>query len=372
MTPDAAFSDLIGRIYDCALDNSFWSEVLGEITELLNGMTGDISVVEPLTGTGRFAVSYNLPDDVRDLLWRHYPISPGRSMALTTPLLVPICTSRDLDIEAFHNSRYWQLSCAGRGYYDYLVTGLTRKVTELAAWGVFGSEERGAFQDSDLELARLLSPHIKRSLAISGVLDHQRIEVGSLRKALDEMAAAAIILEPDGAIRFCNAAAQAELTRGSIFKENKGRLLGMIPDAAAFLASLLKQSDDRRQRGRDVLLSAPSGRHLHVTWAILEQVGHELGSPILLVLQPPGPELQTPLSAAASRFGLTTAETQTLAEILDGRTLAEAATNLGVARSTVKSHVDALFRKTDTRRQAELVRVVLAGGAVAKSDANSD
>ena len=48
-----------------------------------------------------------------------------------------------------------------------------------------------------------------------------------------------------------------------------------------------------------------------------------------------------------------------LAQVLEGRTLADAADILGVARSTVKTHLESIYRKTNTRRQPELVRLTL-------------
>ena len=57
--------------------------------------------------------------------------------------------------------------------------------------------------------------------------------------------------------------------------------------------------------------------------------------------------------------GLTRAEAQVLASALNGNSLAEVARSLGVARSTVKSHFDAIYRKTCTSRQAELVRLAM-------------
>jgi hypothetical protein len=202
MKPDREFADLIGRIYDCALDSSQWPEVLARITEALNGVMADLSVVDPLAGKGRVTAFHNWPQDVQELAMAHFSITPARGAILTLPLLEPVCTSRHLDIEAFHNSRYWKTCFAGRGYYDYLVTGLARKVTRLSGWGVVGAEARGAFEDADIELARLLSPHIQRALAISGVLDDRRVEAGTLRNALHALAAAALIVEPDGRIRF--------------------------------------------------------------------------------------------------------------------------------------------------------------------------
>ena len=360
MKPDEAFSVLIGRIYDCALDTGLWPEVLGEITTAMNGRMGDLTVVNPLTGHFQLAATYNWPDDVKGLISKYFPINPAAPAAMTAPLMEPLCSSRNLDIDAFHNSRYWQLCLAGRGYYDYLVTGLTRNVAQVSSWGVLGGEERGAFDDEDLELARLLSPHIRRAVGITDMLSHQRVTASTLRAALDAMSAAAVIIDPAGRIRFANMAAQAELERGSLVRVSKGRLLGQTSEALKLLGEITASDSAHYQRGRDALLKEASGRTLHVVWASLDQAGEELGSPLLLLLRELDAELQTPLVATRSLYHLTTGETQVLAQVLNGHSLPEAAEILGVARSTVKSHLDAIYRKTNTHRQADLVHLVMS------------
>ncbi|GJD97714.1 helix-turn-helix transcriptional regulator [Methylobacterium iners] len=356
MKADREFSQLVGRIYDCALDNSIWPSVLGEITEAMNGLMGDLTVVDPVNKTGYLAARHNWPDDVARLATENFHINPNAAFILTMPLMEPKCSSRDLDIAAFHRSRYWRLCFAGRGYYDYLVTAISRERSRFAGWGILGSERRGPFTDEDLELAALLSPHIRRSTEISGLLEHRRIAAGTLRSALDALAAPTFIIDPGGEIGFVNAAARMELERGVLFRQRRNRLFGATPDAAALLADLKANP----QRGRDVLLAAPDGCGFHVTWAFVDQAGEVLGRQILVVLRELEPELQTPICAAARLYKLTVAETQVLAQVLECQGLSEVADLLGVARSTVKTHLDAIYRKTDTRRRSELVRRVLA------------
>lgn len=164
MKPDKAFSDLIGRIYDCALDTGLWPEVLAEITDALGGVMGDVSIIDPLAGRLGLAAFHNWPEDVIESLRRHSHLSPSVSLGLVVPLCQPICTSRDLDMRAFHNSRFWQSCFAGRGYYDYMTAAVTRSGTSFASWGVMGDEAQGAWSDENLEFARIISPHIRRSV----------------------------------------------------------------------------------------------------------------------------------------------------------------------------------------------------------------
>ena len=60
-------------------------------------------------------------------------------------------------------------------------------------------------------------------------------------------------------------------------------------------------------------------------------------------------------------FGLTPAETVFAVEISKGDGLQAAASRLGVSLTTVRTHLAHVFDKTGTRRQAELVRLILQG-----------
>ena len=60
------------------------------------------------------------------------------------------------------------------------------------------------------------------------------------------------------------------------------------------------------------------------------------------------------------RFGLTKAEAAFALEIAKGDGIQASADRLGVSLSTARTHLARIFEKTDTRRQAELVRLLMA------------
>lgn len=64
---------------------------------------------------------------------------------------------------------------------------------------------------------------------------------------------------------------------------------------------------------------------------------------------------------AARGYGLTQAEQRLLRVLFDGISLPEAARCLGVARTTARTHLQRLFEKTGTRRQADLLRTIALG-----------
>ena len=74
------------------------------------------------------------------------------------------------------------------------------------------------------------------------------------------------------------------------------------------------------------------------------------------------PESRRELPPALMRrlYALTPAETRLVEALVNGRTLQEAADTIGVRLNTVRNQLRSVLGKTGTRRQAELVRLVLA------------
>jgi DNA-binding CsgD family transcriptional regulator len=79
----------------------------------------------------------------------------------------------------------------------------------------------------------------------------------------------------------------------------------------------------------------------------------------MLFVSDPERTIDPTADSLRQEFGLTAAEAAVAKEILNGRGLKVAARSLGVSPTTVRTHLTAVFSKTCTQRQAELVRVLL-------------
>ena len=90
----------------------------------------------------------------------------------------------------------------------------------------------------------------------------------------------------------------------------------------------------------------------------VEMVGLEAAAVALFVTDP---ELKPRTQAATLRamFGLTRAEAQLLLLLLEGISVKEAAQRLELGPETVRTQLKSIFQKTDTHRQADLIRHVL-------------
>jgi DNA-binding CsgD family transcriptional regulator len=79
-----------------------------------------------------------------------------------------------------------------------------------------------------------------------------------------------------------------------------------------------------------------------------------------VLLTDPDRETSRPQWMLRGLYGLSAAETAIADRLMRGDTPEQAAAALDIKLSTARWHLSALFRKTDTRRQAELVRLLLS------------
>jgi DNA-binding NarL/FixJ family response regulator len=73
----------------------------------------------------------------------------------------------------------------------------------------------------------------------------------------------------------------------------------------------------------------------------------------------PEQELEPPKALLRRLFGFTNGEADVALLMLRGSGLKPIAADLALSMATVKTHLHHIFNKTDTHRQAELVRLLL-------------
>ena len=80
----------------------------------------------------------------------------------------------------------------------------------------------------------------------------------------------------------------------------------------------------------------------------------------MVFLRQPDRPNALPLNALKDQFGLTTAEATFVQELDKGLTVDQIAKSGHISKHTARDHLKSIFRKTGTRRQAELVKLVLS------------
>jgi len=222
------------------------------------------------------------------------------------------------------------------------------------------NEVRGPLNSAERLALESLMPHLERGMAIFARKILLQVSSGIGTEAMEQLAFGAAAIDKDNRLLFCNRIADDLITQTDDLSMLNGRLIFRRRDHARTIGELATNLEIERvdavlrlRSGDDAvcLLArpiAPRAAQTAVTTArvilyfhALKQ--HTLASPVLL----------------SKLFGLAPSEAQLAILLSDGVTLREAAQQLGITEHTARTYSKRIFVKTNVRRQADLVRVIL-------------
>lgn len=164
---------------------------------------------------------------------------------------------------------------------------------------------------------------------------------------------AVLVIDAQMRVRLRNAAADALLSRGIVNLDSGARIVGA-------LAVRLRRLVGGRQDEAPVLLQGAhwDDCYLGVCVTALQPASSTDDTLFVLIVRDARAELHARSHAVARRHGLTDSEERLLLLIVDGLDPGSAARKLGVARSTVRTHLQRVFEKVGVSRQSELVAFI--------------
>ncbi len=364
-------SDLIGRIYDCALDPTRWSDVLADINRRLGFLQATLTLQAMPSGTVLLSVASGISDD---WLTRSTAYGPeviegwgGVARIGAVPLEEPALLS-EMNPSLFDGGRrnaFYDEWYRPQGLVDTAAVVLTRDAHSLATISLTRHESQGGIGPQEIEAIRLIAPHLRRAVTISQLLDVRAVAAATFESVIDR--AGTPILVTDGQLNLLhvNGAAQALLEARDSLLLNGQRLATVMPAATQALAMAVGQAAEDEaaigRRGLAIPLRAAdsAARALHV----LPLRGGVLRPGLVnravaaIFVSSSAPETADAGALVAQLFGLSSSEARVFDLIAQGLTPAEAAERLGIGVSTVRTHLLRIYDKTGVRRQADLVRM---------------
>lgn len=363
----SALSGLIGSIYDCALDPDRWDETLADIVETLKGRTTVLHLNDLCERRFLISKQSGIPPYWQKNLHKYaseLETVVAAVIASPTPDK-PYLMSRHVTQAQLEASPYYNECLKPERIVDLMQFVLMSTPTRASGWAISRHERYGEFTDGEIELAELLLPHIRRAVTISNVLDVRTIKGMRVEQALDALSCGVVMTDERGAILHANHAATHMLRNGSPVHGAQGILHAKTPAAQKELRAAIRlaaqENGEIGSTGLAICLtdagSAPVFAH------VLPMAHGDMGTrlkpeTVAAVFINAEPEAESGARLIAAAFDLTPAETRVLGSLLAGRTLAETAEALGVAPTTAKSHLEAIFAKTGVSRQADLMRLV--------------
>jgi DNA-binding CsgD family transcriptional regulator len=189
---------------------------------------------------------------------------------------------------------------------------------------------------------------------------------------LDQLELGVVLVNPKGKVAFANRSAR------TILEEADGLMLAAAGDlyvsdsaTAKELRELLASASAADGRRGGVLpVPRPSGRR--PLTLLVTRLGSDAREGLRRVravfISDPERGIATGEETLVRLHGLTRTEAALAVEILQGKTMEAAAAELGITVQTARSHLKRVFAKTKTRRQSELVLLLLKTAPPLRSD----
>ena len=360
---------LIGDIYDAALDRSSWPEVLRRVALFVGGVSAAVFWKDAAYGSGDvYFHDGGIEDRFIDLYFGKYvQLDPTSTRQFFSGLEEPVTTSDLIPYDEFLQSRFYREWAQPQGLVDFVSAALEKSATSAAMFGVFRHESHGIADEETRRRMRLLIPHIRRAVFIAKVVDLKQIETETIAQTLDGLRAATFLVDKAGRIAHANSAGHAALGRADLLRAAGGHLVASDPQTDRNLQEALAAAaqGDAALATRGIALSMRTsvGDHyvahvLPLTSGKRHRAGFGQSATAAVFVQKAVLDFPPPPEAIAKAFRLTPTELRVLLAIVEVGGVPEVADVLGVADSTVKTHLGRIYEKTGIGRQADLVRLV--------------
>jgi DNA-binding CsgD family transcriptional regulator/PAS domain-containing protein len=368
-------SSLVDTIYAAAADPDRWPAALTAVADHMGATGGMLAYVAPRGQQNQLVIG-RLREDLGALFVERHAHNPWSDAMIHAPPGQPVIVNGLVDIRAVRRTAFHAEVLAPQGI-ENVINSKEAFLSPHGGFGGFGGfgftlSARGSdrAEDARRRFARL-HPHLSRAFETSLSLGRHADGARQLVPVLQRMPGPALLLDGQGRIGHANPAAEALLREGdglTAGREGGLRLAATLPGETAALsravAEALSVAAGSGQMLRPPLrLTRPSGKASLLVilvplpppsfafWALTEQA-----RALVLVIDPAQQSLVAS-EAAGAAMGLTPAEARVAALVASGLNGPQAAAALGIAPTTVKTHLSRCFEKTGVRSQLGLVRL---------------
>ena len=359
-------SQIIGLIYDAALDPEAWPVMLNRLADALSAQCSVIGSLNSSTNAAAMTAPRTDPEYLRSFAeyWMGHAFmwKVGAKLPLGTVVIREMIISRD----EFCRTDYYNEWCKPQGVEAAIATNLLVEGPLSTVIAAYRRYARGDFDATETRLFAEIIPHLQRALQLQlRLAGLDGLPEGSA-EILNQLAQGVLLVDGEAQVIFANRAAEGILCAGQglllgrdgLRADNPGetrRLRRLIAECAAPRSGLGGAGGRLRlSREHNVPLTVLVAPHRsRFGWVDVVRP-----RAILFITDPeatPGVHPQW----LREDFGLTPAETAVAVEVLATDGLRAAAGRLGISLETARTHLAHVFDKTGTHRQAELVRLLL-------------
>jgi DNA-binding CsgD family transcriptional regulator len=366
MRPQHATPDFIADIYDAVLEPSRWVGVLEKAARFVGGPSASLFSKDAINKSGNLAYGYGLDPHFTQLYFNEYvkldPVTTGNVFA---EIEEPITIGDFIPYDEYFETPFYQGWARPQGLVDFISCVIDRSATSAAFFGVQRHESDGIADVETRERMRLLAPHIRRALSIGRVVDVGQTEAAIFVDILDGLGVGVFLMSASGRIVHANIAGRAMLTANDFIYAVRDRLTARDTTADRALRTALVAATDGHAAAGAIAVPLISEDYEHYVAHVLpltsetkHRAGIASGAVAALFVRKAAMDHPSLPDNIARHYELTPTELRVLLAVVEVGGGPEVAETLGIAESTVKTHLHRLYQKTGTRRQTDLVKLV--------------
>jgi DNA-binding CsgD family transcriptional regulator/PAS domain-containing protein len=385
VSPDQ-LSAAIGKIYDSAVEPALWPEALEACCGLIGATFGGIDLYDLENQKKSYTARWGGDPYWMELLnskyarldpfWEIYPTFEVGDVANTAILLERLGADED-EIRQLPFFTEW---AEPAGYRDVAAGILLRSPTRSGTFELYTPPSRAAVGPDDLAVISLLTPHMRRAVSIGDLLGMRSLATSAFETILETLLVGVVLVDAGGRILYSNHSARTMFSAGKPVLSQRGALAAQdIKATTAIREAINRAALDESELGYGgigvPIRSLDPHDPLHSIAHVLPlksgmlRPGLSLGATAAIFITPLAEHVSPPFDALVALYDLTPMEARVMIEIASGKNRAASATALGIADSTVKTHLTRVFAKTRTAEQSELAKLVasLTSPAVVRS-----
>lgn len=357
------FSAAVEAIHGAAAAPQRWPEALRAVMGLLEVERG--ALLELGTGNGSLDSMVTLgydPSVQKEYAEHYFEMDPV--VELPVQAFQPYTSYEHFDARTRATSEFFDfVRRSGAGDSLQVMTGTPAERRLLVS--VQRNRDAAAFDEDAKALLALLGPHLRRAGQVQARLGEAELARLELEAGLDAVSAPAFIVSAKGWIQHLNAAASQFVRHNPHAVRLSGVLAFVNSGDETLYRQALNEAAREGGRSRVVRLDLGQPDKTELVIAPLQpREGAAWKEPLaLVVLNAPSVDAEGVGWRLRELYGLSATEARIAAAIALGQTVEEIAAAKGVKEVTLRTQLRAVFQKTGTRRQAELVRLALAASA---------
>jgi DNA-binding CsgD family transcriptional regulator/PAS domain-containing protein len=353
------FSRLVSAIHAAAITPDHWGQALSDIRDALGGISGAMIMAD---GSSRIIKSADLAPEARAAYVEYFrdfdyvldAVEHGSvgTMQSGSALIA-------LNPKSEFNHDWMRPHHMDDGIFVRLTDGEYPTCFLVAA----PHRDEPFVTTERLTLVDALIPHLQQALRTQEHLKELILQARDIAKAVDSMRHGVFVVGPGSAVLYLNHAAEDIVAVGDGPRVRWGHLALAPPSIDVTLQQIIGEAlgcnDSHGLVGNALLCPRPDGKRSYVIHVTPFTSERDAPRTLVIVIDPER-QAEPPRELLNRLYGLTRAEAEVALRVLRGDGLKPISDEMSLSMATVKTHLQHVFAKTETHRQAELVRHLLA------------